>query len=277
MGLEAIPTRTGQDIFKSAAVLGAVLWAMFLVPRVHAHHEAIFGPQSSTLVTRKRFVSTQYYFVNEGRTPSARSRSHIGVLSVGTSVSEQWSVTATVPFEAERASDEEATGVQDLVLGIRYSPALQGDESLMAVLTIEPPTGTLEHRALGIGGGLIFGNEWGRWSVITYGLGRTESSLDEGEKRGNRLFLGGGLAYERRSLPFSPQLGVSWERTGRRREEGRLVPGSNSSALMVHPTLSKTFHDSLQTFLVVSLPLAQRSGDEGWQRFRIAVGMVWEF
>ena len=135
-------------------------------------------------------------------TPSARSRSHIGVLSVGTSVGEQWSVTATVPFEAERASDEEATGVQDLVLGIRYSPALQGDESLMAVLTIEPPTGTLEHRAVGIGGGLIFGNEWGRWSVITYGLGRTESSLDEGEKRGNRLFLGGGLAYERRSLPF---------------------------------------------------------------------------
>ena len=71
---------------------------------------------------------------------------------------------------------------------------------------------------------------------------------------------------------FSPQLGVSWERTGRRREEGQLVPGSNSSALMVHPTLSKTFHGSLQTFLVVSLPggaTKRRRGvakvpDSGW-------------
>ena len=261
-----------------SAVLGAMLSFLGFLPSLHAHHEAIFGPQSSTLITRKRFVSTQYYLVNEGRTADTRGRSHIGVLSVGTSVGKQWSLMATVPIEVERAPDEEATGLQDVVLGVRYSLATRGHDSLMTVLTIEPPTGTLEHRAVGIGGGLIYGKEWGHWSVVTYGLGRTESSLEEGEKRGNRLFLGGGLAYETHDLPFSPQLGISWERTGRQREEGELVPESNTSALMIHPTLSKVFHDgSLQTFLVVSLPLAQRSGTEGWQHFRVAIGFVWQF
>ena len=266
-------TRTKQR----AAALGAVLWAMLFAAGLHAHHEAIFGPQSSTLITRKRFVSTQYYFVNEGRTADTKGRSHIGVLSVGTSVGEQWSVTATVPFEAERAFDEQATGIQDVVLGLRYSADLRDHESLMGVVTVEPPTGTLEHRAVGLGGGLIYGHEWGHWSLLTYGLGRTESSLEEGDKRGNRLFLGGGLGYETHDLPFSPQLGISWERTGRRREEGVLVQESNSSVLMIHPTLSKVINESLQTFFIVSLPLAQRSGAEGWQRFRIAAGMVWAF
>ena len=256
----------------------AVLGTILLGPGLQAHHEAIFGPQSSTLITSKRFVSTQYYSVHEGRTPGTRGRSHIGVLTLGTSVGERWSVAVTLPFESERTSDQQATGVQDVVLGLRYSADLRSHDSLMAVLTVEPPTGTLEHRAVGVGGGLIYGHEWGHWSLVTYGLGRTESSLEEGEKRGNRLFLGGGLAYETHELPLSPQLGISWERTGRQREEGVLVPESNTSALMIHPTLSKVFRDeSLQTFFVVSLPLVQRSGTEGWQRFRIAVGLVWTF
>ncbi len=270
-------TMTSTSPGRRVALLTAVLGAMLLLPGLHAHHEAIFGPQSSVLISRKRFVSTQYDLVNEGRTPDTKGRSHIGVLSVGTSVGKRWSVMATVPFEAERAFDEQATGIQDAVLALRYSADLRNHESLMGVLTVEPPTGTLEHRAVGLGGGLIYGHEWGHWSLLTYGLGRTESSLEEGEKRGNRLFLGGGLGYETHDLPFSPQLGISWERTGRRREEGELIPESNSSALMIHPTLTKAVSESLQTFLVVSLPLVQRSGTEGWQRFRIAAGLIWAF
>lgn len=269
----------GRKLTNLVTSVSVLLVGTLLAPCLHAHHEAIFGPQSSTLISRKRFVSVQYYLTNEGRRPMPRSRSHIGILSVGTSLGNRWSVSATLPFEAERGTPEEnPTGVQDVVVGIRYFFEPAGDQTLMAVLTFEPPTGNLEHRAIGVGGGLIYGREWRPWSVIVYGLGRTESSLEAGEKRGNRLFLGGGLAYEKAVLPFSPQLGISWERTGRRREQGLLVPTSNSSALMLHPTLSRTFADeAVQTFFVVSVPVAQRSGNEGWQRFRIAAGIVWEF
>ena len=242
---------------------------------LYAHHEAIFGPQSATLISKKRFVSTQYYFTNEGTSPVPLSHSHIGILSVGTSVSRQWSLSATLPFEAERG-EEKADGLQDLVLAIRYFPELGPRKWLIATFTLEPPTGNLEHDAVGLGGGVIYGTEWRNWSVIGYGLERTESSLEEGEKRGNRLFLGGGLAYESWGLPFSPQLGVSWEHAGRSREDGRLMDSSNSSVLMLHPTLAREFH-SFNTFLGLSLPVAQRSGDEAWQRFRVAVGVVWGF
>ena len=255
-------------------LIAGMLWS----PCVHAHHEAIFGPQSSVLISEKRFVSTQYYLTNEGRRPIPQAHSHIGVVTVGTSLGRRWSVAATLPLEVERSPKEEnASGLQDLVIGFRYFPELGPGKWTAAVLTVEPPTGNLEHRAVGLGGGLIYGIEKGHWSTIVYGLGRTETSLEAGEKRGNRLFLGGGLAYETEALPFSPQLGLSWERTGRRREEGLRVPGSNSSALMIHPTLTKSLHHSVQLFFVISLPVAQWSGNEGWQRFRAATGMVWGF
>ena len=258
---------------------GSVLLALLMIgPDLQAHHEAIFGPQSSTLISQKRFVSTQFYLTNQGRRPSPRSRSHIGILSVGTSFNDRWGVSVTLPFEAERDSAQEsATGVQDVVVGIRYYPQVRRNRSLMAVLTLEPPTGNLEHRSFGVGGGVLYGVEWRHWSVLAYGLGRTESSFETGEKRGNRLFLGGGLGYESRGWPFSPQVGLSWEKTGRSREEGMLLPESRTSALMIHPTLSREIGRSLQTFVVVSMPVVQDSGREGWQRFRIAAGMVWHF
>ncbi len=255
-----------------------VIATFALAPRSLAHHEAVFGPQSSVLISRKRFVSAQYYLTNEGRRPEPRHHSHIGVLTVGSSLSQRWSVTATLPMEAVRGDpDERATGVQDLVLGARYFPTLTGNQWAMGVFTVEPPTGNLEHRAVGFGGGMAYGAERGHWSGIAYGLGRTESSLESGEKRGNRLFFGGGVAYETAVLPFSPQLGLSWEHTSRRRELGELVQDSNSSVLMIHPTLATTFSESFQVFLSVSLPLAQRSGREGWQNFRVAAGIVWGF
>lgn len=263
---------TGLRILLLVPIVG-----LFFPLCLRAHHEAIFGPQSSTLISRKRFVSTQYYLTNEGRRPAPKGRSHIGILSVGIPVGERWSVSITLPIEAERGEEERATGVQDIVAAIRYSPQLGGNRWLMTVLTVEPPTGSLEHRALGVGGGAVFGNEWRDWSAIVYGLGRTESSLESGEKRGDRVFLGGGVAYEKAALPFSPQLGLSWEHTGRRLKDNSLDLLFVSNVLMLHPTVTKSFGDSLQTFFVVSVPVAQWSGAEGWQRLRVAAGMVWSF
>jgi len=215
---------------------------------------------------------------NEGRHPDPFSHSHIGILSAGTSLGERFSASITFPVEAERGiAEARATGVQDLVMGIRYLPAIPLGQTLMGILTLEPPTGNLEHRAFGFGGGVVYGVERAPLSVIVYGLGRTESSLEEGQKRGNRLSLGGGLAYETSALPFSPQLGISWERAGRTLEDGIRIPGSAISVLMLHPTVVKEFNESFSGFFVVSLPAAQWSGHDGWQRFRVAAGVLWSF
>lgn len=268
-----------MKIIKALGVGLVVSGALAVPSSLRAHHEAIFGPQSATLITKNRYVSSQYYLTNEGRRPAPEGHSHIGVLSVGTALGERWGVAATLPIEAERGEEESATGVQDVVLGVRFFPVPESERGLMTVFTVEPPTGSLEHRAVGLGGGAVYGREKGAWSGLVYVLGRTESSLDEGEKRGDRLFLGGGVAYETHDLPFSPQLGLSWEKTGREQRDGVRVAGSESSVVMLHPTVSKTFgeSESVQGFVVVSVPVAQWSGLEGWQRWRIAAGMVWSF
>ena len=263
---------------KAVSFYCAVVISLSAAPLLHAHHEAIFGPQSATLIAKKRYVSTQYYLTNEGRRPDPLSHSHIGIVSAGTSFGDRWSGSITLPVEAERGvAEARATGVQDLVLGLRYFPEMPPGQTLMGIFALEPPTGNLEHNAVGFAGGLLYGAEGPHFSAIVYGLGRTESSLEDAEKRGNRLFLGGGLAYETRLLPFSPQLGISWERAGRTLEGGSRIPGSQISVLMLHPTIVKEFSESFSSFVVVSLPAGQWSGHDGWQRFRVAAGVVWSF
>jgi hypothetical protein len=227
----------------------------------------------------RRFVATQYYYVNQGRYPDDHRTSHIGVISASLPLGDRFSFSATLPLESEREPDGgRETGVHDPVLGFRYFPNVGHDRKMIAVFTLEPPASRLEHRALGVGTGLMYNAERGHWSGVVYALGRTEHTFDRGERRGNRLFLGGGVAYEHQKLPFSPQLGLSWERVGRRLEDGQPVEASKTSAVMLHPTLVKTLQEEkLQLFFVVSVPVAQRSGSEGWQRWRIATGAVWVF
>ena len=251
----------------------------FAAVPVLAHHEAIFGPQSATMISRQRFVSGQYYLTNEGEAPASETRSHIGVLTIGIPLGEEWSVSATLPAESVRTEGEAtSSGLQDIVFAARRSVYLESGASVLGVATLEPPTtGNLEHRAVGVGGGALYSREWTNWSFVGYVLGRTEKSLEQGERRGNRLFLGSGVGYEREGLPFSPQVGLSWEKTTQRQGDGRTIAESDSSVIFVHPTVIFDIADSAQMFGAVSLPVAQWSGDEGWQRWRFATGVIWSF
>ena len=253
--------------------------SIFVSGPVYAHHEAIFGPQSATMISRSRFVSAQYYRTNEGQQPAAQTRSDIGVLTVGLPVGEQWSISATLPAESVRSEGQPSmTGTQDIVFAVRRRFDLWSGGSVLGVATAEPPTtGNLEHRAVGVGGGALYMREWTNFSAVAYALGRTENSLEQGERRGNRLFVGSGIAYEREGLPSGPQIGVSWEMTGRSTEGGASVSGSESSVIFVHPTIVFDVTPSAQVFTAVSLPVAQWSGDEGWQRWRFATGLIWSF
>jgi len=267
-----------QHVARMRTMIPMVL-AVLLPVRLAAHHEAVFGPQSAALLAKPRFVTTQYYFTNEGQRPADLVHSNIGVLSAAAPFSRNWSVSLALPFEIQGGSPDAIQGVHDPVLGLRYHPpGLGTNQNLIVIGTVEPPASSLEVRALGTGGGALYAAERGHWSGVLYGLARTEFSMEEGRKRGNRLFFGGGLAFEARRLPFSPQLGMSWEHTGPRREEGQAIQDSRTSAIMLHPTLVKTFRDErVSTFLVFSVPAVQWSGSEGWQRYRIATGVVWTF
>jgi len=246
--------------------------------RLAAHHEAIFGPQSTTLIAHKRFVSTQYYFVNEGQAPAESSHSHIGIISASTGLGRRWSVSAALPFEIQGGSSESVQGVHDPVFAARYFADVGANKMLVAAITVEPPASSLEVRALGTGAGIIYGAERGHWSGIAYALGRTEHSFQQGQRRGNRFFVGGGVAFEAERLPFSPQLGLSYERTGPRHEDGVALDDTRISAVMLHPTIVKTCRDErYSVFLVGSAPVAQWSGNDGWQRYRIATGITWSF
>lgn len=76
------------------------LLALFvLTTPAFAHHEAIFGPQSATMISRQRFASAQYYLANEGKAPAAETRSDIGVVTVGFPIAEDWSVSVTLPAD----------------------------------------------------------------------------------------------------------------------------------------------------------------------------------
>jgi hypothetical protein len=266
-------------ILCNCSLLQVCLGVLVAALPVHAHHEAVFGPQSTALLTHPRFVSTQYYFTHEGRDPAVKTRSHIPVLSFGLPIKGPWSMTVTLPFEVSTNSlGENSKGVQDVVLGVRYRRMLAGNQSLMALGTFDLPTSSIEHRAFGFGAGLLYNNEWEHWAMNLYSLARTEHTFDAGEKRGNRILFGTGLAYAHEKVPFSPQIGFSWEHLTRGRQGGVLVPGSNTSALMVHPAINKTFRDeTIQIFNVVSIPVKQWSGDEGWQRWRFATGLLWTF
>ena len=245
---------------------------------LRAHHEAIFGPQSAALLAKPGYFSLQYYFTNEGRRPADLMHSNIGVLSAATKIGGDWGVSLALPFEIQGGSPDAVKGVHDPVLGLRYTPDVGKNKNFIATFTAEPPASGLEVRSFGFGGGALYAAEKGHWSSVLYTLARTEHSFQEGTKRGNRFFAGGGLAFEAHRLPFSPQLGLSWERTGPRMEEGKSIKDSRTSAVMLHPTIVKTFKDErFSTFLVVSAPVAQWSGNEGWQKWRIATGVTWSF
>ena len=164
------------------------------------------------------------------------------------------------------------------VFGTRYSPDVRKNRILIGTVTLAPPAGSLKVRAFGAGVGVLYAAERGPWSGNLYTLARMEYSFQDGVKRGNRLFVGAGLAFEAKRLPFSPQLGASWEHTGPRLEAGKPMNDSRTSALVSHPTLARTYREErFKPSFVVSIPAAQWSGDEGWQRYRIATGIVLSF
>lgn len=129
--------------------------ALWIAGPAEAHHEAIFGPQSSAVLSSDRFASAQI-FTQETGPAGDRRRQTTTVFSAGLQPFKRpLSVALVVPvsFVGSTSTTTARTGVEDARISARYriepaafTRALGLDESyFMGVGGVELPTGTFDH------------------------------------------------------------------------------------------------------------------------------------
>ncbi len=264
-----------------------------------AHHEAMFGPQSSAVLSPGIFLSALVFDKETGKGDQQR-RETTTVYSVGFKpmkkqpLSIAFVVPATFAGGAPDPNQPEANarGFEDMLISGRYrvetpaaARAFGMDESyVMGVGGLELPTGTFDHP---FGKGAFGEIAAGLWSLekrpfatIAYVYYHHRGVYDGLRDSGN-MFTGGGLAFtpiddEEHGKLFSLQLGVSYERTFVAEENGLPVLDSGSSGVFVHPGVVFDITSSVQCFGLVSLPLTQQYNSiVDRQRFRFGTGIIW--
>ena len=142
---------------RTIVVLG--LSTVALAAPARAHHEAIFGPQSSLVLSAPSFASVQTFSRQLG-TAGARTQESTMLLSAGVTP------LRSVPAVGEpRAADVQhrhagrrcgsRRGLEDAILGVRYRLDLTGLQErfgkdgnyLMGMAAVEVPTGSVDHAA----------------------------------------------------------------------------------------------------------------------------------
>jgi hypothetical protein len=145
--------------------------------------------------------------------------------------------------------------------------------------------GTIDHRAwtgpLDTLGAVLGSLERGNWSAIGYTVARFNVEGSEGNKDGDNLFLGGGLAYTpnedfKTGRLFSYQAGWSFEHYSRDRVEGRPDPNTGGDEFLLHPTLVYSPGHDLLFFGIVSLPVWRDFKDPAAQDgYRFGTGVLY--
>jgi hypothetical protein len=262
-----------------------------------AHHEAIFGPQSSLVLSADKFVSVQI-FSRELGASDAKTTETTTVASAGVPVSRTRPLTFTVamPYSwISQAGYASRSGAEDIVLGLRYRhdvKSLQerwGREGnfVMGVGAFELNNGTIDHGAWKgplDGMGAILGSlERGKWSAIGYSVMRLNAQDDEGNKDGNSLFFGGGLAYTpnedfQSGRLISYQAGWSYEHYARDEVRGERDVNTGGDEILIHPTFVYAPRHDLLLFGMVSVPAWRNFRDPTAQdRFRFGTGLVYKW
>jgi hypothetical protein len=264
-----------------------------------AHHEAMFGPQSSAVLSPGIFLSA-LVFDKETGSDNLKRRETTTVYGVGFKPvkTHPLSIAFALPITfASGAADPGAPGAatrgfEDTVLSARYrinaggvASALGLDQSyVMAVGGVEMPTGTFDHPfgkgAFGQIAAGLFSLEKRPFAGITY-VYYHRRGVYNGTRDSGNTFAGGGLAYtpiddEEKGKLFSVQLGMSYERTFASEENGLVVADSGSSGVFIHPGIVFDITASVQMFGLVSLPLTQDYNSIiNRQRFRVGTGIIW--
>lgn len=258
-----------------------------------AHHEAIFGPQSSAVLSAGRFASAQV-FTRETGPEGDRRRQTTTVFSAGMQPFKRpLSVAVVVPvsFIGGTSTTGGRTGIEDVLLSARYrleserlTTALGLDESyFMGVGGLEVPTGAIDHEfgkgAVGAIAAGLMSLERRPFSVIGYGYYHHTSDYNGMRESGN-VFLGGGGAWTpidnlQTGRLVSLQVGLSHERTSAQRQGGVPLTRSGGSGVFLHEGIVLGLNDHVQLFALASLPVHQEwRAPEDRQRFRLGAGTI---
>lgn len=260
---------------------------------VYAHHEAIFGPQSSAVLSAGRFASAQVFTRDTGDDENRR-RQTTTVFSGGLQPFKRpLSIALVVPvsFIGSSPTSRGRIGIEDVLLSARYrvesarfTEALGLDESyFMGVGGLELPTGTVDH-AFGRGapGAIAAGLmsvERRPFSVIGYGYYHHTGVYEGGRESGN-VFFGAGSAWTPiddlgTGRLVSLQLGLSHERTFAQEQNGRATPNSGGSGVFAHEGVVWGVNEHVQLFALLSLPVTQHwRAPEDRQQFRFGAGTI---
>ena len=264
-----------------------------------AHHEAMFGPQSSAVLSPGIFLSAIVFDKETGKGDDER-RETTTVYSVGFKpvkkqpLSVAFVLPATFSGGAPDPNEPGAAtrGWEDMLISARYrveapkvAKALGVEESyVMGVGGVELPTGTFDHAfgqgAFGQIAAGLFSVEKRPIAMIGY-LYYHHRGVYNGVRDSGNTFTGGGVAYtpiddEDRGKLLSFQLGMSYERMFQSEDNGIPVADSGASGVFIHPGIVFDLTPTLQMFGIVSLPLTQQYNSiVDRQRFRVGTGIIW--
>jgi hypothetical protein len=280
--------------------LSLILAATFFHARpAYAHHEAMFGPQSSAVLSPGIFLSALVFDKETGEGNQKR-RETTTVYSVGFKPLKKQPLSLAFILPATFAAGAPdpgapgaaSRGLEDSVITARYrvdagrfASAAGLDQSyVMGVGGVEMPTGTFDHPfgqgAFGEIAAGLFSVEKKPLAAIAY-VYYHHRGVYNGTRDSGNTFAGGGIAYtpvddEERGKLFSLQLGVSHEVTFQSEENGVPVADSGSSGVFIHPGIVFEFTPSVQFFGLISLPLTQQFNSiTDRQRFRVGTGVIW--
>ena len=290
-----------------------VRWAIFALAGVavtsartaRAHHEALFGPQSSLAVESDGFVSLQTHEHVYG-VGSTYDQEMVYILSAGWTPlrTVPWALTLVQPFTYENARTPQGdqTGPlsscggclarENLLLSTSYRfdftglQRMTGKDGNFTLLSaaIEPPTGDKDYAPFhGPTNAIIAamaGLEWGPWSTVAIGYYRLNTTDNAGSKKGNNWLAGLGLAYtpvDERARMISFQMGVAAEG-----HDPDVINGaelvSGGWEILASPTLVWMPAARTRFFMYASLPIAQDyRADYQVDHWRAGIGLIYSF
>lgn len=293
---------TGARTAAATAILFAIVSAS---GPASAHHEALFGPQSSMAVESDGFVSLQAHeHVFGNRTTYDQETSYILSAGVTPLRAVPWSLAIVQAYTYENAVTPQGdqTGPlsscggclarENLLLSTSYRfdfDALKratGKDGNFALVSgaVEPPTGEKDYAAFHGPVNYILaamaGVEWSHFAVVGLGYYRINATDDAGSKKGNNWLGGLGFAYtpvDEAARMVSLQMGLAAEVHDQDVTNGIAVP-SGGWEVFASPTVAWMAAPRMRFFTYVSLPLAQDyKADYQVDHWRAGVGIIYSF
>ncbi|GAC1356689.1 MAG: hypothetical protein NVSMB47_10100 [Polyangiales bacterium] len=292
---------------RSLLAAGVAASSLLLAGPAAAHHEALFGPQSSLAVEASGFASAQTHTRAYG-VRGTETQETTFILSAGLSplAGVPWSITLVQPFTYQtsrvptapgstgpfttcdgclrRENNLVSTAYRFDLAGLQRATGKDGTFALISA-ALEPPTGNKDYPAFEgpfnfIGAGML-GFETGAWSAVVLGYYRANTPDRTSSKKGDNFLLGAGVAYtplDEHGAMLSVQLGLGTEVHLRDRDQGTTIDRSGGTELLVSPTLVGSPVAHLRFFALVSLPVAQSyRADADHDRWRAGFGAIYSF